>query len=369
MGLVLALTWLFGRTGVLQTLETIVTDTEMRLASPPPESQVAIVNIGDEDYWSLFSGTSPLNPPQLERLIADVAKGEPAVIGVDIDTSAPVFANQMMLESWKPHFVWERELREVPSGGTNQVNLEPVDILGSQKNIDPAKNSSGLPLLIDDADKVTRKYRRVIATRVGMLPSFPWAVTKAYLQDSPEELSKFKESAEDRMIRYRGERYGSHQLHFSASKVEALAEKWPAASPIRGKIVLIGGSYLGQDRHDTPIGQLTGVEVMANVIETELSGGGSRAPNGAVLFFLNLFEALVLIWLFHRFRLRWALICSILLLPVMSLVCSKLAYGDMHHALQFAIILLGLLLFELYEHFRSTTIIRVYRDVSGARRS
>ena len=105
---------------------------------------------------------------------------------------------------------------------------------------------------------------------------------------------------------------------------------------------------------------------MANVIETELAGGGYKSPGRGVLFLLGLFEAFGLILLFHIFRLRQALFWSIVLVPVMAVLCSKLAYGNVHHFLQFALILLGLLVFELYEHFRRTTIPQIYHDIASA---
>lgn len=367
LGVLLILIWIFGHSGVLHKLETIVSDADMRLNPPPTDSPVAIVNINDDDYRNLFAGTSPLDPAQLQTLISDIAKGEPAVIGIDIDTSSPRFATQFRLESWTPRIVWEQELRQIPEETTGSAPLEPLAILGGQKDVNSAKNTAGLPLLIDDAeDKVTRRYRRVIATKDGILPSFPWAITRAYLQDKPADLARFRESSDDLLIRYSGDREGSHRLRFSAAKVAELSQNWPAASPIRGKIVLLGGSYLGQDRHDTPIGQLEGLEVLANVIETELSGGGYKAPSRGILFLLELFEAFVLILFFHILRLRTALAWSLALIPMMAVACSKLAYGDIHRFPQFAFVLLGLLIFELYEHFRRSAVPRIYHDIAGS---
>jgi CHASE2 domain-containing sensor protein len=370
IGALVILTWVFGHSGIVHKLETVVTDAEMRLNASPKDSAVAIVDIDDEDYRDLFGSISPLNPEQLQKLVGEIAKGDPAVIGIDIDTSSSQFATHFKLQDWGPRIVWERELREVPEEVTDSDNLDPLDILGGQTNIDPAKNSSGLPLLIDDAeDKVTRRYRRSISTRIGILPSFPFAIATAYLQNKPQALAKLEESPRDLLIRYSGNRGGSHRLHFSAKKVAELSEHWPEASPFRGKIVLLGGSYLGQDKHSTPIGQLTGLGIMANVIETELAGGGDKAPSQAVLFLLELFEAFVLILLFHVLRLRFAMVWSVVLIPAMAIFCSKLAFGDSHHFAEFLFLLLGLLVFELYEHFRRTTIPKVYHDITGASHS
>jgi CHASE2 domain-containing sensor protein/class 3 adenylate cyclase len=366
----LVLAWIFGHTGVVHQVDRMASDAELRLNSPPSETPVAIVNIDDEDYRSLFASTSPLDPRTLQNLISAIAKGEPAVIGVDIDTSSSRFANEFTSENWDPRMVWERELKEVPEQVTGHDALETLPILGGHKDVDPAKNSAGLPLLIDDAeDKVTRRYRRLIPTKDGVLPSFAWAVSKAYLQDKPADLTKLPESSDELLIRYSGNREGSHRLRLSASKVEELSQNWPAASPIRGKIVLLGGSYLSQDKHDTPIGELNGVEVLANVIETELSGGGYRVPSRAVLFLLELFEAFLLILIFHTLSLRSALAISVLLIPIVACLCSRFAYGDMHHFFQFTFVLLGLLIFELYEHFRRKAVLRVYDDILGSSHS
>jgi CHASE2 domain-containing sensor protein len=217
------------------------------MSRAPTDSSVVIVDIDDKDYRDLFSSTSPLNPIQLERLISEIAKGQPSVIGIDIDTSDARFAAEFTLQNWSPQIVWERELRDIPEEGTEGEQLQPLDILGGKKNINPVTNSSGLPLLIEDLeDKVTRRYRRSIATRKGILPSLPFAIAKAYLRDDPNKLSKLQDSQLDLLIRYSGNREGSHRLHFSARKIAELSKHWPDASPIRNKIVLLGGSYSGQ---------------------------------------------------------------------------------------------------------------------------
>jgi CHASE2 domain-containing sensor protein len=360
------LTWIFGHSGVLHKVERVVTDAQLRLNRAPTDSPVVVVDIDDEDYRGLFGNSSPLDPRQLQKLLSDIAQGQPSVIGIDIDTSDARFATQFTPLNSGPQLVWERELRDVPPEGTEGEQLQPLDILGGQKDINPATNSSGLPLLIDDSeDKVTRKYRRSISTQRGLLPSFPSAIAKAYLRNYPEKLGKLADSQQVLVIRYSGNPEGSHRLHFSARKTIELSNNWPEASPIRGKIVLLGGSYLGQDQHETPIGQLTGLEVMANVVETELAGGGEKPPSSAVLLLLELFEAFVLILLFHALRFRLALFWSILVIPVMAMFCSFLAYRNGSHFVQFVFVLLGLLIFEVYEHFRRSTIPKVYQDIKG----
>jgi CHASE2 domain-containing sensor protein len=360
------LTWIFGHTGVLHKLEAVAGDTLMRMNPPPEDSDVVLVTIDDEDYRKLFGASSPLNGPQLKKLIDEIAKGNPSVIAVDIDTSSPQSINNFQPPNEGTFFVWEREIREVPDQATGNERIDPLPILGGQRDVDPSRNSSGIPLLLDDPeDRVTRRYRRSILTQVGRLPSFPWAIMQAYWRDKPQQLAAVRDSSEDLIIRFSGDREGSHRLRFTAQKVQELSEHWPAASPIKRKIVLLGGSYLGEDRHDTPIGRLTGQEIIANVVETELAGGGHKVPSEGVLFLLELFEAFVLIVVFHVMRLGYTLAVSILLIPVMALLCSELAYGNLREFPQFAVVVTGLLVFELYEHVRRTMIPRVYEDLRG----
>jgi CHASE2 domain-containing sensor protein len=366
IGVLVLMTWVFGHTGILHKLQTVVSDAKMRLNAGPTDSPVAIVDIDDSDYRDLFGGTSPLNPHELRRLLLAVAKGKPAVIGVDIDTSDAKFGSEPLFDSGSTiHVVWERELREIPEEGLETRGVSTLPILGGRRDIDPATNSSGLALLIDDSeDKVTRRYRRFLATKDGLLPSFPSAIVEAYgarRQQPP--------STEDLVIRYAGDREGSHHLHLGARKVFELSRDWPASSPIKNKIVLVGGSYLGQDRHETPLGPMTGLGVMANAVETELAGGGERPPSRWVAFLLELFEAFVLIVLFHSLRFHTALGCSVVLVPLMALFCSFLAYGNGFHFPDFSFVLIGLLVFELYEHFRRKTIPEVFEKVAGSRHS
>jgi len=369
--LLIVLVWVFGHVGVLHRLETIASDTEMLLNRGPSETQVALVTITDEDYGSLFDGISPLQAEKLEGLINAIAKGSPAVICVDVDTSSKTFRDRFKIHDWRSRMVWEREIREVPEDADllNAAKIEPLDVLGGRVDLDPSRNSTGLPILIEDAeDKVTRRYRRIIKTSVGDLPSLPWAVVKAYFANRPEDLTRLPESSEDLLIHFISDRQHSRRINLTASKVLQLTLHWPEASPIRDKIVILGGSYGDQDRHDTPIGRLTGAEVLANVIETELNGGGFKPPSEVLLFALELFEAFVLILLFHVSRFSIALLASILVAPALAVLCSRVAFQDWIHVWHFLPIILGLILFEAYEHYRRTAVPRLYHYILGSHR-
>jgi hypothetical protein len=342
--------------------------------------KVAIVSITDDDYQSLFDATSPLNHCVLEKLIDKIAKTGPAVIGVDIDTSASQFLPSKIDPSWPPT-VWEEDVNELSPPVSDSV-LQPKEILGGKKGLGP-QNTIGLGLLIDDAeDSVTRRYRPWISTVYGTLPSFPRAVVMAYKKAIGESISEDANSKEELRIDYRGDADGSHRLNISASKLLSKSEanccleqasippqcsipssaSQPSPPPkdrpqdlpfLKGKIVLLGGSFLDQDRHDTPLGRkLRGVEVLANAVETDLGLPDKRWRLS--LACLEAFEATCLVIIFHakKFTIWKKVAYASGLVIVLSGVYGYFAFGTPGGFLFLVIFQIGVLLIEVLQHCR-----------------
>jgi CHASE2 domain-containing sensor protein len=359
---ILVMVSVLSRLGVLHKLETLIHDTKMRSNDPPAESDVAVVRITDEDYQKIFGGKSPLNPVELQSLINAIAKGKPKVIGVDIVTTDKQFQD-IQIADWWPPIIWYREAVEIPrqewpanATGNEQGPVEPLSVLGGKGPEFDA--NSGLPLLIEDAeDKVTRRYRRMIETTEGLFPSFPWAVVRKFPTDKTREL---KESTDDLFIRYSMDRDGTHRFTQTASGARKLAEGGlPPDNPFKDKIVLLGGSYLGQDKHDTPLGRMSGVDILAQVIETELQGGGDKALNRSTTRTLAIFEAVivvVLFQLFQHFRFFKALGLNLLALSITALVCSYFAFGSLWRVTYFLPLLLLVLIYEFGVEYYSHLI-------------
>jgi CHASE2 domain-containing sensor protein len=353
---ILVSTWLLSKAGVLDRLDRVVSDIQTRVNPVPTDGTVVIVEINDADYWQIF-GQSPLPADKVFNLVNDIARGGPSVIGVDIDTSANSFSNAVNNIQCECTIVWEREVEDIPETvDVNQV-FKLLPILGGRGDLGAARTSSGIPILIDDPeDGTTRRYQRYFSTDNGSFPAFTTAVSLAYAQEKREtslssQLANFPN--QEMLIRYSGDQQGSHRMMLTASKLHELSQAWkPDSSPIQGRIVLLGGSYLHEDVHKTPIGEINGVEVLANVIETELHGNAIKAPGQTITYLIELFEAFGLILMFHFWPFRKALVASIALIPAVSAVFSIYAYGDIAHIGHFFIVLLGLLFFEIYEHFR-----------------
>lgn len=356
--LALLLTFIFTHSELIKEWETISLDAQMRLDMPVEESDVVIVDITQQDFEQIFEGkTRPLDPNGLQRLIGAIVKGKPCVVGVDIDTSFQQFKEHFKVQDDWSNLVWARETKEIPE----DVHQRPVplDVLGGQS---PALNDrSGLPLLIDDAKKVTRLYSRLIETtredaaennKVD-LPSFPWAVFKEGKNRNCAgiEFPDLEETTEPLNIGYSRGKEGAGRTKISASNILKFSAEpnWHDNNLIKDKIVLVGGSYFAEDRHDTPLGSMNGVEVIANVIESDLRGGGRKVPGFLTIALLQMFGGVLLITLFQILRWRKALLLSLPIIILLSLACSFLTYYSFSHWVFFVPVMIGIALTELFE--------------------
>jgi hypothetical protein len=340
----------FYRLGVLHRLEPAFDQLESRLEPSKGTSDVALVVIDDEDYQKLFQSQSPLAPETLQYLINAIALGRPKVIGVDIDTSDLQFKS-LEIPEWWPPLVWQRSVQDYPGSNIQTEKPQAVNILGGR---DPSLNAnSGLALLIDTEGNVTRRYQREIDTTSGILPSFPWAIISKFNSIKTKNL---RPSTEELVIRYSG---GANRFRFSASRLLELYKGggWTGHSPIEGRIVLLGGSYGVGDRHETPLGTMTGVEVLSNVIETELSGGGHHPPNTLVIILLLSFEGFGTVFIFHRLKFSKALAWSVPGMILLSAACSLLAYGSLTQLPYFLLLLVALIVYQGFEAFRHRAIL------------
>jgi CHASE2 domain-containing sensor protein len=343
----------FYRLGVLHQVEPAFSRLEARLDERRDTSDVAVVVINDDDYQKLFQSKSPLDPGTLQVLINAIAAGQPKLIGVDIETSDPQFKT-FEIPEWPP-IVWQRSVKDYPSPDIQADRPRPADILGGR---DPSNANSGLALLIDTEDNVTRRYQRLIDTTIGIVPSFPWAVISKLDGTHTKSLNP---SSDQLVIRYSG---GANRFRFTASRVLELSKGagWASQSPIEGRIVLLGGSFGAVDRHETPLGTMTGVEILANTIETELSGGGHHPPSAFVLILLLAFEGLWTVLMFHTFesKLLKPLALTLPVVIIISVVCSLLIYQSLAQMPYFLFMLFTIVIYQGFEAFRHKTIIDTY---------
>lgn len=402
MLVVVGASWFATRLGLLPDLESVALDAQMRFNRPRENSPVAIVEITDSDYETIFGAKSPLDPAQVRRLLAAVAAERPSVIGVDLDTSDPSFAGFEIPPEW-PTVVWGR-VALAPGG----AKLQPQAVLGGR-----SPTCSGIVAMQLDRDGVARHYRRAFPAEAFCgsqpcrrpedanapagqrlcesdacpLPSFAWAVLQAHSvagrEYTPEKFEALRASAvetDELAVSFAAERRPppggrddcapaanaedfqlSRRTRLTAGEIIGSAEdpQTPADfRPLEGKIVLVGGAYgsYSRDEHRTPLGMMAGVELLAQVLETELEGGGLPPPNWFILGALFVFDNLLLVLIFKRFKQRpvRTLALSVAAIFAVAYVCSVAAFRTPRFWAYFVPVLFLALVLELYDNAKDT---------------
>lgn len=234
---------------------------------------------------------------------------------------------------------------------------------------------SGLSLLWPEPEsKVVRVYRRFIETSDGPPPSFGWATVRHYDSEKAKTLDQSSDPFFIRYVpdrKYEDGRNAPPRFELTAEKLEELYENscktdCNGPNPLRNEIVLLGGSYsAGRDTHYTPLGEMPGVRIHANIIETELAGGGHRPPSPWATALMEIFNGVVLIILFHLLRPIKATLVSIAIMAPLAFLCSLVSFGSFSRWAYFAPVLVGMLIYEVFEHYRRIMIPSVYQQVSG----
>ncbi len=344
------ITLILGSIGLFRTLETPVLDFLTRVATAQHRN-VVIVRIDDHDYKNKFNGKSPLDPKVLGDVICAIAKGGPSVIGVDIDTSGPEFREfkldpKCLNDKRWPPIVWARGATYSNYNERYQV----FDVLGNQV----PSPLSGFVAFKLDSDETIRRYVRVRKADDGKAEfvalSFPWAI----MSQLPDKSGDLQENDEERLIKFQGEPKDTTGFNFEVEALFKVAdgEGWRINGPVTGKIVLLGGDYAAQDEHKTPVGYMLGVEVMAQIIETELGGGGTKAPSALLRVALAVFSTLLLVLILSNFKSYKKIVVCILLVPLLAGLSSYIAFRSLSQFPTFALVLVIILGYILFQQIK-----------------
>jgi CHASE2 domain-containing sensor protein len=349
--------------GWLRGFETAALDTSLRLIKPITPRFVQIVSINEDDYVHIFQGRSPLDPEKVKSLIEAIADGGPRVIGVDIDTSDPqwkeIAPNVVASLRGRMSIVWEREAIG------DKEPLTTLEILGGAK-VTP-EPSSGIAGVFQDWDGVVRRYQRHFQTKGDKerTKSLPWAIVTAFCEASPEserlpgglrkdidaEARRGRIRDEERLLNFSGDRYAFRTFAASFVLSGHEADWWKEKSPFRDKIVLLGGSYrTARDIHMTPLGVTTGVELGAQAVESELQGSGIHEVNKLLMILFDFVAWIALVAIYYFCRLAIALWISLVGIPILSLMGSLFAFSSLAYWADFAPIIIGVLIHQLYDH-------------------
>jgi CHASE2 domain-containing sensor protein len=295
---------------------------------------VVIVEITDEDYRSMFEGRSPLKRTQLHRLLGAIRSGNPRLIVVDVDTSDNWQYKDWLAEApapCNPVIVWAQGARIVGDGRGRQPAVQPVPFADDRHTARPCV--TGLAVFPQDRDGVVRHYLRTIPIAGTAENSLPWAAVKTVrgqpITDAGGE--KKKKDDEKLVLNFAGDRYAFPRYASSAVLEQVSAgPAWSDRGPLTGRIVILGGTFsAARDEYRTPLGTMSGVDVVAQAIASEQHGGGIRKINDWRERVVELTVAVLIVYLGYLGHKRAALLADVIGIPVLALAGSWFAFSTL----------------------------------------
>jgi CHASE2 domain-containing sensor protein len=226
--------------------------------------EIVLVVIDDADYLNDFHKTSPLHAERIVDVLESISKGNPKLIGVDLDTSDWI-KKDVERAAKIPNVVWARDGWEDRAG-----TLRMEKLLG--EFYEQNTTCFGLPAVEVDDDGVVRRYARSYRVSELTIPAFPSVL--AGKEPCPNGAGAAKSETEPGeggiRINFRGPGLAFRRLTSSAIVTLAKTEAWKAGSDVDGRIVLLGGVFrAARDRYPTPIGMLDGVTIVAHIVQAE----------------------------------------------------------------------------------------------------
>jgi|GEM_PF-1356313 len=358
--LVSLLTFVLDHYGWLKSFETAALDRFFILRERVPARDVVMVEIDDGDYQQLFHETSPLDPETLGDIIEAVAKNQPKLIAVDIDTSASVFKDMKISAAWPP-VIWARGAR--PGGGEGRGDpvlsrlpadedvFVPEKILGRVDQ--PTDLLTGIALMPVDSDSQIRHLQREYPVTNGggatdsavKVESFHWAIVKKYCELArgdrrceklfPPRTETVGHGEDELILNLAIDPY-AFETPIKVSRVldEAGTGNVSGGSPVflslKDKIVLLGGKYkASRDYYETPTGTKYGLDLTAIAVESELSGTGIRPAGHFTLIILEVLAGLTLVVFNYIFPHGWKHLIALAAIPLVALFGSFIAFSSL----------------------------------------
>ena len=276
---------------------------------------------------------------------------------------------------------WKAFWQEFWKGEKVEETALPLQtVVGRDLGVD--SEHSGIPRFPLDPDSVVRRYRRWYRVvnptdnrkaeplpEVRLMASLPHAVVKACqpcITENPEwRAEEAKQSDEDLILKYVGDPsvFTPIEAHYLLPRVSGKLLPNPQQMEIdralelkQPRIVLIGGTYKGaRDVYRTPLGEMAGVELLAQAVETDLHKG-IQEPNDVWKILADITAGLLVILLWNAKPLRRGIslraffgLCAFAIFLAFSFLSKFLFQHGIW--LDTAAIVLGVVVHQVWEEF------------------
>ena len=368
------ISWFLHTHEVLRNLEMINLDILFLSQGKPPESEsISVVPITEEDYKEAFASTSPLSRARLLELIRACALSGAKVLAIDLDTSdwtpedraavaAAVVSAASEARVDAPRLAWAvgGYFGESAEGRSPQAQRPGTGTAGwhlDDLHLSPPA-CQGVPASLPDQYGIVRGYipaisgeqggRNVTLGNLAVVIKELSANSSRACDASLTILPVGGEPEDERLVNYAGG--GVSFPHVSASTVmgAATAEAWQKSNPLKGRAVIIGGSYrAARDKYVTPVGYMDGVEILA--LTAASLEKGITAPTPRAFLIIDLTLGLLLLtatWFLNR---TWALLLTFVLIPFLAILVSFAQFHTSGYFVSFVPILLGVVSHRVVE--------------------
>lgn len=351
-GLVLlatAITAALHHTWFIQRLELTNLDALFVLFSGHTASNITIVEISDDDYGDkkMFSGVSPLKPTVIGQLIQAIDSAGAQVIGVDVLT-ADWPTDSVRNHQVRAPVVWVQGVVETDGA----MRLEPV--MGGN-DLDLCEG----PPALEQIDGMIRRYFPRLFLNNRSVSSFT-TVLKQVAQDSRTTCKQLRTAAtaddapgESNYIAFIGGPSVFQRL--SAGDVLAgwQAPEWSQKQILKDRIVLLGGAYRhARDRYATPVGEMYGVEILANILASEMTNATVKEAGLITFIIADLLLGLGIITIAYYLHPSWSLPATFLGAPILGVTLNMLLFAGWRYYLSFMPMVVGVVVHSIVEHVR-----------------
>jgi CHASE2 domain-containing sensor protein len=349
--------------GFFRTLQDLALITFQVLDTGHTESAITIVEISDglfDDKNFAFKGQYPLAAGGVKDIIVAIAKGKPKVIGIDLNTAQWLGSDLddlkrrlTELQNQAP-LIWARDMVSV--GGSRQYCAGST--AGNNGLYDRYTGIAAVPA---DWDGVVRRYHRVLpvlglcsdASEREMIQSFPWAVATLVEQGVPAEKVRAPDATE-LVLNFYGDRFNFRPLPAEAALKQADEPGWAVDGAVTGRIALIGGSYhAAHDVQVTPVGIRSGAQIVAQAIQSELSGRGVHPFDAVRMTLVEAFLGFLLIGVHTLLSGIKALIATGVLFLGIAFGGSELTYSSYAQWVDCIPMLIAVVFHEFYHQAKT----------------
>jgi CHASE2 domain-containing sensor protein len=293
-------------------LATSSLDAAIAVQRPEDSKQVRLVTINDQDYATLFHARSPLDTAVFARILAAVARANPRVIIVDIDTADSSF--QTMTIPASP-IVWNVSGDQLPDG---KFTLDKP--LGGHAL--PTGSIVALAAAPLDDRGIVRGYQQSYPLESGGSVLSPGVA--AALMFSGQSPAPSNPAADTHLLDFH---YRFVQVKASDLLQDADSATWDQLAYFKDQVVVIGGNYrVARDRYATPKGLLDGCEIVAQGAASEIAETYIPTVNRWLTGALMLVGGLVTLAISNLMPFRKAFLASLLLVPVLSIGSNWLLF-------------------------------------------